>query len=83
MYYYRVGMIFGFRRKNQTQCNWHPVEVYAPAIDRFSLKVKKFNPMRKTELNTYQGNLWGFAYRKLHRIFIRQYGAGMLASPFL
>jgi len=75
-----VGMIFGFPPQNQDTVQLAPVEVYAPALDRFT-QGQKIQSYAKTELNTYQGRSLGDLLQETSPIFIRQYGAGMLASP--
>lgn len=56
------------------------VEVYAPALDRFAQGQKVIN-WAKTELEAYQGRSLGDLLQEQSPVFVRQYGAGMIASP--
>ncbi len=58
------------------------VEVHATSIDRFAqgLKIKTWG---KSDLARYPGRSLGDVLQESSPVFIRQYGAGMLASPSL
>ena len=56
------------------------VEVYAPALDRFA-EGQKIVQLGKRELLTYSGRSLGDLLQEQSPVFVRQYGAGMLASP--
>ncbi|WP_075349740.1 TonB-dependent receptor [Algoriphagus marinus] len=75
-----IGMFFGFQPQSQDTVLLTPVEVYAPTLDRFT-QGQKIKSYSKAELNTYQGRSLGDLLQETSPVFIRQYGAGMLASP--
>ncbi|PZX49385.1 TonB-dependent receptor [Algoriphagus chordae] len=56
------------------------VEVYAPALDRFA-QGQKVISWKKAELEAYQGRSLGDILQEQSPVFVRQYGAGMIASP--
>ena len=56
------------------------VEVYAPALDRFAQGQKLMNFDSKV-LEAYSARSLGDLLQEKSPVFIRQYGAGMLASP--
>lgn len=56
------------------------VEVYAPALDRFAQGQKVMNWTKK-DLEGYQGRSLAEILQEQSPIFVRQYGAGMIASP--
>lgn len=56
------------------------VEVYAPALDRFA-QGQKVISWTKNELEDFQGRSLGDILQEQSPIFVRQYGAGMIASP--
>lgn len=56
------------------------VEIYAPAIDRFA-HGQKLQNWDKSQLETYQGRSLADLLQEQSPVFVRQYGAGMLASP--
>lgn len=75
-----LGFFFGFQQQSQDTVLLAPVEVYAPALDRFT-QGQKIQSYSKTELKDFQGRSLGDLLQETSPIFIRQYGAGMLASP--
>ena len=75
-----IGLFFGLPPQNQDTVLLAPVEVYAPALGRFT-QGQKIQSYSKTELINYQGRSLGDLLQETSPIFIRQYGAGMLASP--
>ncbi|WP_339755824.1 TonB-dependent receptor [Algoriphagus aquimarinus] len=56
------------------------VEVYAPALDRFA-QGQKVISWKKAELTDFQGRSLGDILQEQSPVFVRQYGAGMIASP--
>ncbi|MEB2781103.1 TonB-dependent receptor [Algoriphagus sp. C2-6-M1] len=56
------------------------VEVYAPALDQFAQGQKVIN-LAKKDLQAYQGRSLGDILQEQSPVFVRQYGAGMIASP--
>ncbi|PZX50457.1 iron complex outermembrane receptor protein [Algoriphagus ratkowskyi] len=56
------------------------VEVYAPALDRFA-QGQKVMSWKKEDLESYQGRSLASILQEKSPVFIRQYGAGMIASP--
>ncbi|WP_425635793.1 TonB-dependent receptor [Algoriphagus yeomjeoni] len=56
------------------------VEVYAPALDRFA-QGQKVMSWEKEDLIDYQGRSLGDILQEQSPVFVRQYGAGMIASP--
>ncbi|TDQ16393.1 iron complex outermembrane receptor protein [Algoriphagus boseongensis] len=56
-----------------------PVEVYAPAVDRFA-QGQKVISFEKRELQAYASRSIGDLLQEKSPVFVRQYGAGMLAS---
>ena len=56
------------------------VEVYAPALDQFA-QGQKVISWSKEELENYQGRSLGDILQEQSPVFVRQYGAGMIASP--
>jgi iron complex outermembrane receptor protein len=75
-----VCTIFGFFPIGQDTVSLTEVEVFAPAIDRFA-QGQKVHVLEKTELEIYLGRSLGDLLQERTGIFVRQYGAGMLASP--
>lgn len=75
-----VCTIFGFFPIGQDTVSLTVVEVFAPAIDRFA-QGQKVQVLEKSELESYQGRSFGDLLQERTGIFVRQYGAGMLASP--
>lgn len=75
-----IGLFFGFQPQRQDTVTLTPVEVYAPALDRFT-QGQKIKSYSNAELDSYQGRSLGDLLQETSPIFIRQYGAGMLASP--
>lgn len=65
---------------NQDTVNLSEVEVYAPAIDRYA-QGQKVITWDKKELTVFQGQSLADLLQERSPIFVRQYGAGMLASP--
>ncbi|REG84457.1 TonB-dependent receptor [Algoriphagus antarcticus] len=56
------------------------VEVYAPALDRFA-QGQKVISWTKKDLENYQGRSLADILQEQSPVFVRQYGAGMIASP--
>jgi iron complex outermembrane receptor protein len=56
------------------------VAVYAPALDRFA-QGQKVISFEKQELEAYSARSLGDLLQEKSPVFVRQYGAGMLASP--
>jgi vitamin B12 transporter len=56
------------------------VAVYAPALDRFAHGQKVLS-FEKRELEAYSARSLGDLLQEKSPVFVRQYGAGMLASP--
>lgn len=56
------------------------VEVYAPALDRFA-QGQKVMTWTKKDLENYQGRSLANILQEQSPVFVRQYGAGMIASP--
>lgn len=56
------------------------VAVYAPSLDRFA-QGQKVVSFEKRELETYAARSLGDLLQEKSPVFVRQYGAGMLASP--
>lgn len=57
-----------------------PVEVYAPALDRYA-QGQKVIAFEAETLQAYAARSLGDLLQEKSPVFIRQYGAGMLASP--
>lgn len=56
------------------------VEVFAPPLDRFA-QGQKIVSFEKSELQAYSARSLGDFLQEKSPVFVRQYGAGMLASP--
>ncbi|MFN3758986.1 MAG: TonB-dependent receptor plug domain-containing protein [Algoriphagus aquaeductus] len=56
------------------------VAVYAPALDRFA-QGQKVISFEKKDLESYAARSLGDLLQEKSPVFVRQYGAGMLASP--
>ncbi|MEP0712060.1 MAG: TonB-dependent receptor, partial [Algoriphagus sp.] len=56
------------------------VEIYAPALDRFAQGQKVIN-WQKADLENFQGRSLADILQEQSPVFVRQYGAGMIASP--
>ncbi len=56
------------------------VEIYAPELDRFAQGQKMINWSKK-DLENYQGRSLADILQENSPVFVRQYGAGMIASP--
>lgn len=56
------------------------VAVYAPALDRFA-QGQKVVSFEKRDLEAYSARSLGDLLQEKSPVFVRQYGAGMLASP--
>ncbi|HSF56237.1 MAG TPA: TonB-dependent receptor [Algoriphagus sp.] len=74
-----VFSVFGFVPIQDT-IPLEQVEVYAPALDRFAQGQKVINFDSKV-LEAYSARSLGDLLQEKSPVFIRQYGAGMLASP--
>ena len=75
-----VYSFVGFVPISQDTIPLAEVEVYAPALDRFSQGQKVIN-LTKKELADFQGRSLGDMLQEQSPVFVRQYGAGMIASP--
>lgn len=75
-----VYTFVGFYPVSQDTISLTEVEVYAPALDRFA-QGQKVISWKKAELEDYQGRSLGDILQEQSPIFVRQYGAGMIASP--
>jgi len=75
-----IGLFFGFSPQDQDTLVLAEVAVYAPALDRFA-QGQKIQSFSKSDLAAYKGRSLGDLLQECSPIFIRQYGAGMLASP--
>jgi outer membrane cobalamin receptor len=56
------------------------VEVYSPALNRFT-QGQKVTSWTAKDLETYQGRSLADILQEQSPVFVRQYGAGMIASP--
>ncbi|MFN3997934.1 TonB-dependent receptor plug domain-containing protein [Algoriphagus sp.] len=74
-----VVSVFGFVPVQDT-VTLEQVEVYAPSLDRFAQGQKVVNLDSKV-LEAYSTRSLGDLLQEKSPVFIRQYGAGMLASP--
>lgn len=74
-----VVSVFGFVPVQDT-VSLEQVEVYAPPLDRFAQGQKVVNLDSKI-LEAYSARSLGDLLQEQSPIFVRQYGAGMLASP--
>ena len=70
----------GFYPVSQDTIPLAEVEVYAPALDRFA-QGQKVISWEKAELEDFQGRSLGDILQEQSPVFVRQYGAGMIASP--
>jgi iron complex outermembrane receptor protein len=77
-----VLSVLGFGPIEQDTVSLSEVEVFAPSIERFAQGQKVFI-LDKTTLEVYKGRSLGDLLQEQTGIFVRQYGAGMLASPAL
>ncbi|MDR7129000.1 iron complex outermembrane receptor protein [Algoriphagus sp. 4150] len=75
-----VYTFVGFSPISQDTIPLAEVEVYAPALDKFAQGQKVIN-WTKNELEAYQGRSLGDILQERSPVFVRQYGAGMIASP--
>lgn len=75
-----VYSFVGFIPISQDTIPLAEVEVYAPALDRFS-QGQKVISWSKKELQDFQGKSLGDILQETSPVFVRQYGAGMIASP--
>lgn len=74
-----VFSLFGMTA-NQDTVALAEVAVYAPALDRFA-QGQKVVSFEKKELEAYSARSLGDLLQEKSPVFVRQYGAGMLASP--
>lgn len=74
-----VFSLFGFSASQDTVA-LAEVAVYAPALDRFA-QGQKVVSFEKRELEAYAARSLGDLLQEKSPVFVRQYGAGMLASP--
>lgn len=74
-----VVSVFGFVPVQDT-VSLEQVEVYAPPLDRFAQGQKVMNLDSKV-MEAYSARSLGDLLQEQSPVFIRQYGAGMLASP--
>lgn len=77
---FSICTIFGLFSIGQDTVSLTEVEVFAPALDRFA-QGQKVQVLEKSELEIYRGRSLGDLLQERTGIFVRQYGAGMLASP--
>ncbi|TXE04063.1 TonB-dependent receptor [Algoriphagus aquimarinus] len=75
-----VYTFVGFYPVSQDTIPLAEVEVYAPALDRFA-QGQKVISWEKAELEDFQGRSLGDILQEQSPVFVRQYGAGMIASP--
>lgn len=75
-----VYSFVGFGPVSQDTIPLTEVEVYAPALDRFA-QGQKVISWTKKEMEDFQGRSLGDILQEQSPIFVRQYGAGMIASP--
>ncbi|MCE7054353.1 TonB-dependent receptor [Algoriphagus sp. AGSA1] len=75
-----VYTFIGFSPISQDTIPLAEVEVYAPALDKFAQGQKVINWTKK-DLEDYQGRSLGDILQEQSPVFVRQYGAGMIASP--
>ncbi|WP_296701156.1 TonB-dependent receptor plug domain-containing protein [Algoriphagus sp.] len=75
-----VVSLFGFIPVSQDTVVLTEVEVYAPVLDRFA-QGQKVISWNKKKLEDFQGRSLADLLQEQSPIFVRQYGAGMLASP--
>ncbi|WP_057937371.1 TonB-dependent receptor [Algoriphagus resistens] len=75
-----VYSFVGFSPISQDTIPLTEVEVFAPALDRFA-QGQKVISWTKKELEDFQGRSLGDILQEQSPIFVRQYGAGMIASP--
>lgn len=74
-----VFSLFGFSASQDTVA-LAEVAVYAPALDRYA-QGQKVVSFEKKELEAYAARSLGDLLQEKSPVFVRQYGAGMLASP--
>ncbi len=74
-----VLSLFGMTA-NQDTVALAEVAVYAPALDRFA-QGQKVISFEKKDLEAYEARSLGDLLQEKSPVFVRQYGAGMLASP--
>ncbi|SFU15126.1 iron complex outermembrane recepter protein [Algoriphagus locisalis] len=75
-----VYSFVGFSPISQDTIPLAEVEVYAPALDRFA-QGQKVISWSKKDLQDFQGRSLGDILQEQSPVFVRQYGAGMIASP--
>ncbi|MBN7815247.1 TonB-dependent receptor [Algoriphagus pacificus] len=75
-----VVSLFGFIPTPQDTVILSEVEVYAPALDRFA-QGQKVISWSKKDLMDFEGRALADLLQEQSPVFVRQYGAGMLASP--
>ncbi len=75
-----IGIFFGLQPSNQDTLVLDQVEVYAPSLNRFS-QGQKIQTYSGHILKSYTGRTLGELLQETSPVFVRQYGAGMLASP--
>ncbi|GAA0878802.1 TonB-dependent receptor plug domain-containing protein [Algoriphagus jejuensis] len=74
-----VFSVFAFSAPQDTVA-LEQVEVYAPALERFAQGQKVFT-FQPEALSAYSARSLGDLLQEKSPVFVRQYGAGMLASP--
>jgi iron complex outermembrane receptor protein len=77
-----VVSVFGYIPIAQDTVVLTEVEVYAPALDRFS-QGQKIQTWDKKDLENFNGRPLADLLQERSPVFVRQYGAGMLSSPSL
>lgn len=77
-----VLSVLGITQIERDTISLAEVAVFAPSIERFA-QGQKVYVLDKTTLETYKGRSLGDLLQEQTGIFVRQYGAGMLASPTL
>lgn len=75
-----VVSVFGHFPNSQDTVVLTEVEIYAPALDRFS-QGQKMTSWDKKDLGNYSGKSLADLLQERSPVFVRQYGAGMLSSP--
>ncbi|MHA7130220.1 TonB-dependent receptor [Algoriphagus namhaensis] len=75
-----VAFCFSLASFAQDTVSLSEVEVYAPKLERFA-QGQKVSSLKKIDLEDFAARSLGDLMQERTPIFIRQYGAGMLASP--
>lgn len=80
MWFNAVLVSVGMISAEQDTLALSQVEVHAPKIERFA-QGQKIEAFSSADLKAYQARSLGDLLQERSPIFVRQYGAGMLASP--